>query len=126
MKLARSGAVTSATDITDGLLSEIGELIDSSGSKIGITFYEELLPIPPEVHEVSKNLDINPLELALTYGEDFELLITVQKEKFPKLKDELGLYKIGDVTTSGQIHMVNKDGQTNILTPKGYEHFKKN
>lgn len=126
LKLARSGAVTSATDITDGLLSEIGELVDSSGSKIGITFYEELLPIPLEVHEVSKKLDIDPLKLALTYGEDFELLVTVQKEKFPKLKDELGLYKIGDVNTSGQIHMVNKDGQTNILTPRGYEHFKKN
>lgn len=124
LKLARSGVVTSATDITDGLLSEIGELVDHSSSKIGITFYEELLPIPPEVHEVLENLDKNPLELALTYGEDFELLVTIQKERFHELKDDMGLHKIGEVTASGQIHMINKEGKTNTLTPRGYEHFK--
>lgn len=126
LKLAGSLSVTSATDITDGLLSEIGELIDSSESGIGITLHEESLPIPLEVYVISENLNKDPLELALTYGEDFELLITIKEEKFNGLKDEIGLYKIGYVNTSGQIHIINKEGETNILTPRGYEHFKKN
>lgn len=124
LKLAKSGAATSATDITDGLLSEIGELIDSSESDIGITIWEDLLPIPPEVYTISETLDKDPLEMALTYGEDFELLVTIQKEKFAAIKDEVGLHSIGIVTTSGQIHMVDKDGNTNMLIPKGYEHLK--
>lgn len=125
LKLAQSGLVTSATDITDGLLSELDEMIKSNKSKVGFTIFEELLPIPPEVIDVSKITNKSPLELALNYGEDFELLVTVIKDKFEEIKDELGLYKIGYVTRSGQIHMVNKEGKTNILTPRGYEHFNK-
>jgi thiamine-monophosphate kinase len=124
LKLAKSGFVTSATDITDGLLSEMGEMIDSNKSDIGFKFFEELLPIPAEVIEISGMLDKNPLEMALNYGEEFELLITVQKDKFDLIKDAIGLNKIGFVTRSGQIHMVNKEGETNILIPRGYEHFK--
>lgn len=125
LKLASTGAATSATDITDGLLSEIGELIDCSGPRTGFTFYEELLPIPPEVHIISEVLDKDPLEMALTYGEDFQLLVTIQREKFNQIKDEIGLHKIGEITSSGQIHMVDKEGKTKILSPRGYEHLKK-
>ena len=125
LKLSSSGAATSATDITDGLLSEMSELIDSSGSSIGITLHEELLPIPPEVHIISQVLDKNPLNMALTYGEDFELLVTIQEEKFNQIKDGIGLHKIGEVTSSGQIHMIDKEGKTKILAPRGYEHLKK-
>lgn len=125
LKLAKSGAVTSATDITDGLLSEMGELIDSNKSSIGIIFHEELLPISSEVHVVSGLLNEDPLEMALTYGEDFELMVTIDDGRFNELKEEIGLYKIGSITKSGQIHMVNKDGKTKTLIPRGYEHLKK-
>lgn len=124
LKLANSRFITSATDITDGLLSEIGEIMDASDNGIGVTLYEELLPISPEVYEISKKLDKNPLEMALCYGEDFELLVTVLEDKFDEIKDELSLHKIGMVNHSGQIQMINKKGKTNMLSPKGYEHFK--
>jgi thiamine-monophosphate kinase len=123
--LAKTGAITSATDISDGLLSEIGEIIDSSESRVGITLYEEFLPIPPEVCEISKIRGKNALDMALTYGEDFELLLTVSKYRFDEIKDQIDIIKIGVVTTSGQIHMINKEGEIKILTPKGYEHFQK-
>lgn len=125
LKLAQSGFVTSATDITDGLLSELGEMVDSNKSKVGFIIFEELIPIPPEVIDISKITNKSPLDMALNYGEDFELLVTVKKNKFDEIKEEIGLYKIGYVTISGQIHMVNKEGKTDILTPRGYEHFKK-
>lgn len=125
LKLAKSGYVTSATDITDGLLSELGEMIDSNKSATGFIIFEEQLPIPPEVIEISGILDKNPLDMALNYGEDFELLVTVAKDKFDEIKDEIGLKRIGYVTRSREIHMVNKEGKTNIIIPRGYEHFKK-
>ncbi|MDD1774804.1 MAG: thiamine-phosphate kinase [Methanobacterium sp.] len=124
LKLIKSPGVTSATDISDGLLSEIGEMMDSSPSKVGVKIFEELLPIPEEVYQVAENLDKNVLELALAYGEDFELLVTIEKDKFLELQDKIDLQKIGYITSSGQIQMVNKEGKTKILREKGYEHFK--
>ena len=55
--------------------------------------------------------------MVLTYGEDFELLVTIDV-RFNELKEEIGLYKIGSITTSRQIHMVNKEGKTKILIPE--------
>jgi thiamine-monophosphate kinase len=123
--LGKTGAVTSATDITDGLISEIGEIIDASPDGVGITLYEDMIPIPPEVREVAEIMDKNPLEMALYYGEDFELLVTIKKDGFMDLKHSLELHQIGYVDSSGQITMIDKDGKTEIIKPKGYEHFKK-
>lgn len=123
--LAKTGFVSSATDITDGLVSEIGEIVDANNRGIGMTIYEDMLPIPKEVTEVAHVVGKDPLELALYYGEDFELLLTMKKDTFNKVTEEIKLYKIGDVTSSGRIEMVNKEGTTNILTPRGYQHLGK-
>ncbi|BDZ70000.1 thiamine-phosphate kinase [Methanobacterium petrolearium] len=122
--LADSGAVTSATDITDGLASEVGELVAASSGRVGITLFQDMIPIIPEVKEVAAALNKNPLDLALYYGEDFELLLTVQKDEFEQLKDEFDLIPVGVVTDSGQMEIVDKAGKTKILEPKGYQHFK--
>jgi len=122
--LADTGAVTSATDITDGLASEVGELVSASENGVGITLYETLIPIIPEVEEVAHALNKDPLDFALYYGEDFELLLTVEKDDFSHLKDQFGLYEVGVVTSSGKMEIVNKDGKTNLLESKGYQHFK--
>lgn len=121
--LSGTGSVTSATDITDGLVSEIGEILNASQEGVGITIYEDMLPIPVEVHEIANMTGKDPLELALYYGEDFELLLTIKKDHFQEIKEKVALYEIGKVTSSGEIEIVNKDGTTNILIPRGYEHL---
>lgn len=122
--LAKSGFVTSATDITDGLLSEIGEMIDASGNKIGMVIEQELIPIPEEVIEIADLTGSDPLEMSIAYGEDFEILLTVSNDIFDELKSQFNLYQIGVVDSSGKIKMIDKAGKTNILTPRGYEHLK--
>jgi len=121
--LSETGSVTSATDITDGLVSEIGEILSAGQEDVGITIYEDMLPIPAEVHEIANITSKDPLELALYYGEDFELLLTIKKNHFKEIKEKFALYEIGRVTSSGEIEIVNKDGTTKILTPRGYEHL---
>jgi thiamine-monophosphate kinase len=86
---------------------------------------EDKIPIPDEIFELARRIGKNPLEMALSYGEDFEILLTIKKDKFNEIEDKISLYEIGYVTSSGQIQMINKQGKTNILIPKGYEHFKK-
>lgn len=122
--LAKSGYVSSATDITDGLMSEINELIQGSSKGIGITLFQDDIPIPNEVLEVAKLTGEDPFEMATTYGEDFELLLTIKPTYFTDLNQYLPLHKIGVVDSSCKIKMLDKAGKTNIITPKGYEHLK--
>ncbi|MCC7563317.1 MAG: thiamine-phosphate kinase [Methanobacterium sp.] len=122
--LGRKGVVTSATDITDGLASELDELMQSSPHKVGITLFETMIPLIPEVEEIASVLNKNPLDFALNYGEDFELLLTIGEDAFDKLKDDLGLIQVGIVTDSGKMEIVDKEGKTNTLEKVGYEHFK--
>jgi thiamine-monophosphate kinase len=122
--LANSGSVTSATDITDGVLSEMGEMIDANENCIGMVIYQDNLPIPKAVFEVADASRDNPFEMALAYGEDFELLLTVKPDLFDDLTSKIKLHKIGYVDSSGMIKMIDKSGNTNIITPKGYEHLK--
>ena len=123
MLLADTGAVTSATDITDGLASEVGELLEASENRVGITLFETMIPLIPEVEEVAAALDQNPLDFALYYGEDFELLLTIRKDDFNHLKNEFKLHQVGVVTDSGKMEIIDKYGKTKILETKGYEHF---
>lgn len=121
--LAKSGYVSSATDITDGLLSEINELIQANSEEIGVCINQSDVPIPPEVFEVAKITGEDPFEMATTYGEDFELLLTIDPSFFEDLNSYIPLYKIGFVDATSEIKMIDKAGNTNIITPKGYEHL---
>jgi thiamine-monophosphate kinase len=121
--LAKSGFITSATDITDGLASEIGELVNYSSKGIGITIYEEMIPIAGPVLEIAEKVNKNPLEFILYYGEDFELLLTIKKDYFEEIRTKIPLHKIGTVTSSGKMTIVKSDGQEEVLEPRGYEHL---
>ncbi|UTB34037.1 MAG: thiamine-phosphate kinase [Methanobacterium sp. ERen5] len=121
--LSNNGHVSSATDISDGLLSELGEIIDANESAIGITVHENWIPIPSEVFEIAEITHKNPYDLALSYGEDFELLLTISPLEFESIKTKLQLIKIGFVDSTGTIKMVDKSGDTKVVTPKGYEHL---
>jgi thiamine-monophosphate kinase len=114
---------TSCTDITDGLVSEMGEIMAASDRKIGILFYEDRIPINPIIDVVARISGKSVREMALYYGEDFELLFTIDPQDFSSLQEKIEVHAIGEVTSSGRIEMVDKEGKTNILLPHGYEHL---
>lgn len=126
IRIADTGAVSSATDITDGLLSEIGEMIEANEGKVGFRIHEEMIPIPPEVYIIATKIDIDPLELALSYGEDFELLLTIKPALYPQIKEEFDLYTLGEVDSSGKINMIDKEGRIKVYNAKGFQHFADN
>ncbi len=118
------GKATSCTDITDGVVSEMGEIIAASDQTIGILFYEDKIPINPFIKVVSKIGDKSVREMALYYGEDFELLFTIHPQDFSSLQEKIEVHAIGEVTSSGMIEMIDKEGRINILVPRGYEHLR--
>ena len=87
---------TSMIDISDGLTSEILHL--SKQSDIGITIYEDKLPIDYTTMNLAKDLNLNPIFCALNGGEDYELLFTISQDHYDKLKKDVDFTIIGHVT----------------------------
>ena len=115
--LKNSGA-TSATDITDGLASELYQIKKDS---FGFMIYEELLNISDEYKEYCKNLGLNYLDLVFHVGEDFELLFTMPKDKLKNL--DIDYRVIGEVTDSDVVELTLENGFVEKIKNKGYEHY---
>lgn len=109
---------TSATDITDGLASELYE-IKKDG--FGFMIHEEFLGISDEFKMMSSQLNLDYLDLIFHVGEDFELLFTISKDNLEKLPID---YKvIGEVTDSDVVELTLENGFVERIKNKGYEHY---
>lgn len=89
-------------DISDGLGSELGHLADASG--VGFTVDLSAVPTMAGFDELAEELDLDPEDLVVAGGEDYELLFTARD----KVPEELAT-KIGVVTPSG-IALRRRDG----------------
>ena len=88
---------SSIIDISDGLTSEILHI--SKQSNVGITIYEDKLPIDYTTMNLAKDLKINPIFCALNGGED-RLLFTISQKHYEKLKKDIDFTIIGHVNKS--------------------------
>lgn len=109
---------TSATDITDGLASEL-HTIKKDG--FGFMIHEEMLNITDEYKEIAEKLNLDYLDLILHVGEDFELLFTITKDNLEKLP--IDCMVIGEVTDSDVVELTLENGFVERIKNKGYEHY---
>lgn len=109
---------TSATDITDGLASELYAI---KKEDYGFMIYEEMLNITDEYKNLSESLNLDYLDLILHVGEDFELLFTISKENLEKLP--IDCMVIGEVTDSDVIELTLENGFVERIENRGYEHY---
>lgn len=116
--LIKNAGATSATDITDGLASELYE-IKKDG--FGFMIYEEMLNISDEYKKISDQLNLDYLDLVLHVGEDFELLFTISEDNLENLN--IDYIVIGKVNSSNKIEMTLENGLTDEIINKGYEHY---
>ncbi len=125
--LANLKYVTSCMDISDGLSSSLYQLqeVNNTGFEININD----IPISKELIDLQnkqKKLDIQ--KIALHFGGDYELLITLPTNKFKEAKESIEkiggeLIAIGKVTSDKKINIF--DGKVRkTLENMGYEHFK--
>ena len=124
LALAQSGALTASIDSSDGLAWSLYELSDASN--IGFTI--DNIPIAPEAYEFAENCDLDPLELGLYGGEEYELIVTVKPELWENAKRAVGnlrtpLTSIGRVTKEKKLEL-KTEGRTRPIERKGWEHFK--
>ncbi len=113
---------TSMIDISDGLSSEILHLSKSSG--LGIDVYEDKIPLDPTVIAACEEFKVDSTLVALSGGEDYELLFTIDQKEFPKIKGNPNLTVVGHTTGKEEGSFLISRNNTKIpLTAQGWNSF---
>ncbi len=113
---------TSMIDISDGLASETLHLCKQSGT--GCRLFEEKIPINPQTRELAMDFKIIPSVAALSGGEDYELLFTIDQKDYDKIKDAGDISIIGHMTDAREGRaMVTSDNKQIELTAQGWDGF---
>src|SRR6267143_1511739 len=118
---------TSAIDISDGLSGDLRHICGES--HVGADLDLGALPLSPACHAYAASRELDPVDLALTGGEDYELLFTVSPRERPRL-EQTALKRGFPLTCIGQIHplrfgiqAVSSRGRRHWLANTSYEHF---
>ena len=110
---------TSMIDISDGLSSEVIHLCKNS--KTGVNLFEEKVPLDPAVISVCEEFELDSTMIALSGGEDYELLFTVSQSDFDKIKGNPNLTVIGHMTEeSAGMHLITRASQAIPLVARGW------
>ena len=126
--IAASGVATAAIDVSDGFAQDLTHICEASG--VGVRIIRESLPIRAATREVAENLGIDHLDLALSGGEDYELVVTAELrgaiDLIERVRERTGttLTQIGVVTdrSSGR-WLASRGGGQRPFPSGGWQHF---
>ncbi|MBS9461164.1 thiamine-phosphate kinase [Flagellimonas sp. 389] len=113
---------TAMIDISDGLSSEILHLCEQSN--VGCNLFEDKIPLDPTVMSASEEFKMDSTTIALSGGEDYELLFTIDQNDFEKIKGNPNLTVIGHMTSSNEgAHLITR-GDTKVpISAQGWNSF---
>jgi thiamine-monophosphate kinase len=126
--LARQPGVNAAIDTSDGLSSDLAHIAEES--RVGARLFAEKIPISQNLKDFCSRFDFDPLEYALSGGEDYTLLCTIASENADKIasafekKFNRPLFAIGEITAGQQLEIIYSDGTVSPLASTGWDHFK--
>ncbi len=113
---------TSMIDISDGLSSEIIHLCNSS--KVGCDIYEDKIPVSEELMSSCEEFNLNSTTVALSGGEDYELLFTINQKDFDKIKNNPDFSVIGHINSlKNGVNLITKAQQKIPITSRGWKSF---
>lgn len=119
---ALHGIASSAIDISDGLMADLGHIL--TASHVGATLQLENLPLSNILHD---HLSLEQAwYFALSAGDDYELCFTVpfNKEKMLQEKLKTDAYtRIGTIEREKGLRCLDRKGQIFVTKQLGYQHF---
>jgi len=113
---------TSMMDISDGLSSDLLHICKQSNC--GVVLYEEKIPVHDDARQFAYKLELDPTACALSGGEDYELLFTIDQQDYDKIKDVEGINVIGYITKPEEgATIITRGGSKHHITAQGWNAF---
>lgn len=108
---------TAAVDVSDGCLQDLEHLVTASG--VGAVLHASAVPTAPGYQAACSELSIDPIVLALSGGEDYELLFTTRESAEAAA---LGT-RIGEIVEGTGCQVLDAAGGPIELDRGGFSHF---
>ena len=110
---------TAMMDVSDGLSSEILHICKQSG--VGCRLYEDKIPLDPQVISTCEEFNLDSTTIALSGGEDYELLFTIAQADYDKIKGNPNFSVIGYISDKSEgVNLVTRAGQFIPIIAKGW------
>ena len=114
------------TDMSDGILESINNI--SKKSHVGAKINIDKIPRNEELDVLINNQEVTWEEI-FNYGEDYELIFTVNRENSKILKNvcsniSLDIYEIGKITGNNKNEFYLNNKPVDINNKEKFEHFK--
>ena len=110
---------TAMMDVSDGLSSELLHICKQSG--VGCRLYEEKIPLDPQVISTCEEFNLDSTTIALSGGEDYELLFTIAQADYDKIKGNPNFSVIGYITDKEEgVNLVTRAGQFIPIIARGW------
>lgn len=115
-------------DVSDGLSTDVMHVAEES--RVGIVLEETQIPVAPFAVAIAERVGLDPLEMALGSGEEFELLVALPPSEVERAAEHLAaatgtcLTRIGEVVDEASGCALRRaGGAVEPLARTGYEHL---
>lgn len=118
------GIASAALDVSDGLLQDLGHIVETSGLLAEIRL--SALPRSEAAAEALKAGLVQPADL-LSFGDDYELLFTAPAELRGEVEEAarrsgVPVTRIGHMKAGNGVHLLDDDGNLIEVQKRGYTH----
>ncbi len=122
--LAATPGVRAALDVSDGLIGDLGHILQASG--VGADIELGALPVAPALRALD---DGHRLDCLLAGGDDYELLFTADAAAHAAVRaagaaSGTPLARIGRITAPAGLRLLDADGREVAVRSRGFDHFR--